>query len=104
MEGDGPRGGDVEGVDLGICGNADRDVGRRSRRRGQARAFGAEPPESLLESAEVARSALRVLVSSQTGHVVDVRRADPLTSHELSAEAADEGNRTPDDATSGAGS
>lgn len=40
------------------------------------RAFGAEPPASLLSSETVARGSLDVLVSDLTGHVVDVRRHD----------------------------
>jgi 2-C-methyl-D-erythritol 4-phosphate cytidylyltransferase len=44
----------------------------------RTRAFGDEPPGSLLESQVVARTALDVLVSNQTGHIVDVRKDDPL--------------------------
>jgi len=44
----------------------------------RTRAFGEEPVDSLLESVAVARSALQVLLSEQTGHVIDVRKADPL--------------------------
>ena len=60
----------------------------------RTKAFGHEPEDSLLDSRTVARAALRVLLSENTGHVIDVRRQDPLATHELSAEAADEGNRT----------
>jgi 2-C-methyl-D-erythritol 4-phosphate cytidylyltransferase len=47
----------------------------------RTRAFGDEPPETLLSSTVVARSSLDVLISDLTGHVFDVRRAsrDPLT-------------------------
>jgi ribitol-5-phosphate 2-dehydrogenase (NADP+) / D-ribitol-5-phosphate cytidylyltransferase len=41
-------------------------------------AFGEEPGGSLLDSVSVARASLNVLVSSQTGHIIDVRKADPL--------------------------
>jgi 2-C-methyl-D-erythritol 4-phosphate cytidylyltransferase len=44
----------------------------------RTRAFGAEPPDSLLESATVARASLDTLLSTGTGHVVDLRRSDPL--------------------------
>ena len=54
----------------------------------RTKAFGAEPADSLLESQAVARAALRVLLSGLTGHVIDVRRADPLSSHELTADVA----------------
>ncbi len=39
------------------------------------RAFGAEPPSSLLGADVVARASLDVLVGDLTGHVVDVRRS-----------------------------
>jgi 2-C-methyl-D-erythritol 4-phosphate cytidylyltransferase len=44
----------------------------------RTRAFGAEPHESLLRSSDVARVSLDTLISHETGHVVDVRRVDPL--------------------------
>jgi NAD(P)-dependent dehydrogenase (short-subunit alcohol dehydrogenase family) len=44
----------------------------------RTRAFGAEPAGSLLASEEVARQSLDVLLSGQTGHVVDTRREDGL--------------------------
>ncbi len=44
----------------------------------RTRAFGDEPPGSLLESLVVARTALDVMLSHQTGHIVDVRKDDPL--------------------------
>lgn len=40
----------------------------------RSRAFGEEPPGTLLASAEVARQSLDVLLSGLTGHVVDIRR------------------------------
>jgi ribitol-5-phosphate 2-dehydrogenase (NADP+) / D-ribitol-5-phosphate cytidylyltransferase len=42
----------------------------------RTRAFGEEPPESLLASIAVARASLDVLVSNLTGHVFDVRRQE----------------------------
>jgi ribitol-5-phosphate 2-dehydrogenase (NADP+) / D-ribitol-5-phosphate cytidylyltransferase len=47
----------------------------------RSRAFGDEPPASLLGSEEVARVSLATLVSGDTGHIVDVRKTDPLASH-----------------------
>ena len=44
----------------------------------RTRAFGEEPPDSLLESAWVAQASLDVLLSDGTGHVVDLRKHDPL--------------------------
>jgi ribitol-5-phosphate 2-dehydrogenase (NADP+) / D-ribitol-5-phosphate cytidylyltransferase len=43
----------------------------------RARAFGPEPAGTLLSSEAVARTSLDVLVSTLTGHVVDVRQQDP---------------------------
>lgn len=43
----------------------------------RVRAFGTEPPETLLTSEQVARTSIDVLVSDLTGHVVDIRREDP---------------------------
>ena len=54
----------------------------------RTRAFGDEPAGSLLTSAAVAEASLSVLTSDITGHVVDVRREDALSSH-LSAAAAE---------------
>ncbi len=42
----------------------------------RTKAFGDEPPGTLLESAEVARQSLDVLLSGQTGHVIDIRRVE----------------------------
>jgi 2-C-methyl-D-erythritol 4-phosphate cytidylyltransferase len=44
----------------------------------RTRAFGQEPPGTLLDSGEVARRSLDVLISGETGMVVDIRRDDPL--------------------------
>ena len=40
----------------------------------RSRAFGDEPAGTLLTSADVAARSLDVLLSSQTGHVIDIRR------------------------------
>jgi 2-C-methyl-D-erythritol 4-phosphate cytidylyltransferase len=56
----------------------------------RTKAFGQEPAETLLDSEIVAKAALRVLLSDLTGHVIDIRRADPFTSHALSARVADD--------------
>ncbi|MFJ6417075.1 SDR family NAD(P)-dependent oxidoreductase [Paeniglutamicibacter sp. NPDC091659] len=45
----------------------------------RTKAFGAEDPSTLLESVTVARASLETLVGSRTGHVIDVRRDDPLS-------------------------
>jgi ribitol-5-phosphate 2-dehydrogenase (NADP+) / D-ribitol-5-phosphate cytidylyltransferase len=42
----------------------------------RTKAFGDEPPGTLLASAEVARQSLDVLVSPITGHIIDIRRAE----------------------------
>jgi 2-C-methyl-D-erythritol 4-phosphate cytidylyltransferase len=47
----------------------------------RTRAFGREPQNTLLASEEVAQTALDVLISPWTGHIVDVRREDKLASH-----------------------
>lgn len=44
----------------------------------RTKAFGQEPSDSLLDSMSVARSSLDILLSGQTGHVVDVRKSDPV--------------------------
>jgi 2-C-methyl-D-erythritol 4-phosphate cytidylyltransferase len=43
----------------------------------RVRAFGAEPPDTLLSSMSVALTSIDVLVSDLTGQVIDVRRIDP---------------------------
>ncbi|GAA3552786.1 bifunctional cytidylyltransferase/SDR family oxidoreductase [Microlunatus spumicola] len=45
----------------------------------RTKAFGEEPAGTLLSSEEVARQSLDVLLSAQTGHVVDIRREDGPT-------------------------
>ncbi len=42
----------------------------------RTKAFGAEPEGTLLSSMEVARQSLDVLLSRQTGHIIDIRRGD----------------------------
>jgi 2-C-methyl-D-erythritol 4-phosphate cytidylyltransferase len=42
----------------------------------RTKAFGDEPPGTLLDSREVARRSLDVLLSAQTGHIIDIRRED----------------------------
>jgi NAD(P)-dependent dehydrogenase (short-subunit alcohol dehydrogenase family) len=44
----------------------------------RVKAFGEEPEDSLLGSMAVARASLDILVSGQTGQIVDVRKADPF--------------------------
>jgi len=56
----------------------------------RTKAFGQEPADSLLDSETVALSALRTMLSDLTGHVIDIRRADPFSSHELSAQVAED--------------
>jgi 2-C-methyl-D-erythritol 4-phosphate cytidylyltransferase len=46
----------------------------------RTKAFGDEDPSTLLESATVARASLDVLLADQTGHIIDVRKSDPLAS------------------------
>ncbi|NYD43541.1 bifunctional cytidylyltransferase/SDR family oxidoreductase [Nocardioides panaciterrulae] len=44
----------------------------------RTRAFGQEPPGTLLDSDTVAQTSLDVLLSGDTGHIYDVRKDDPL--------------------------
>ncbi|MBA3233745.1 MAG: bifunctional cytidylyltransferase/SDR family oxidoreductase [Propionibacteriales bacterium] len=44
----------------------------------RTKAFGQEPPDSLLESMSVARASVDLLLSPDTGHVVDLRKLDPF--------------------------
>jgi 2-C-methyl-D-erythritol 4-phosphate cytidylyltransferase len=44
----------------------------------RTKAFGAEPADSLLDSTVVARASLDTLLSRGTGHIIDLRRDDPL--------------------------
>ncbi|HEY9294125.1 MAG TPA: bifunctional cytidylyltransferase/SDR family oxidoreductase [Microlunatus sp.] len=48
----------------------------------RTKAFGAEPEGTLLDSGEVARQSLDVLLAGQTGHVIDIRRDDGPTATE----------------------
>jgi 2-C-methyl-D-erythritol 4-phosphate cytidylyltransferase len=43
----------------------------------RTRAFGPEPPGTLLSSRDVAMTSIDVLISGLTGHTVDIRRHDP---------------------------
>ena len=54
----------------------------------RTKAFGKESPDSLLDSMSVARSSLDTLLSRSTGHVLDLRKADPL-GHGIEPEALD---------------
>ena len=47
----------------------------------RTKAFGEEAPDSLLDSTTVARASIEVLVAPKTGHVIDVRREDPLAGY-----------------------
>lgn len=49
-------------------------------------AFGPELPGSLLDSEVVAAASIDVLISDQTGHIVDVRKVDPLSPRELTSD------------------
>lgn len=49
----------------------------------RTKAFGDEPADSLLESTAVAKASLETLVSSGTGHVIDLRRLDPMEALQL---------------------
>ncbi|WP_328903045.1 MULTISPECIES: bifunctional cytidylyltransferase/SDR family oxidoreductase [unclassified Streptomyces] len=52
----------------------------------RTKAFGEEPEGSLLSSEMVALSSLDVLLSSLTGHVIDVRQQDPTASRPAASE------------------
>ena len=71
----------------------------------RTKAFGEEPAGSLLESETVARASLDTLLSELTGHVLDIRKADPFSSHALSARMAEDiheaepGDEMPEGAT-----
>ena len=62
----------------------------RTRTPMRARAFGAEPESSLLAAETVATACLDVLLSSLTGHVIDIRREDPFASDAVSARVAED--------------
>lgn len=68
----------------------------------RTKAFGEEPAGSLLSSAAVARTSLDVLLSTLTGHVIDVRQQDP-TAEATSAAGFDHALAAALDAQSGAG-
>jgi ribitol-5-phosphate 2-dehydrogenase (NADP+) / D-ribitol-5-phosphate cytidylyltransferase len=53
----------------------------------RTKAFGQEDPAGLLESETVARASLDILISEKTGHVIDVRKTDPLSVASLEYEA-----------------
>ncbi|MCW2843574.1 MAG: 2-C-methyl-D-erythritol 4-phosphate cytidylyltransferase [Nocardioides sp.] len=57
----------------------------------RTKAFGQEPPGSLLESEVVAQTSLDVLLSPQTGHIYDVRKDDPLAALEAGHGAEGDG-------------
>jgi NAD(P)-dependent dehydrogenase (short-subunit alcohol dehydrogenase family) len=42
----------------------------------RTKAFGEEPPGTLLSSEQVARQSLDVLLSHLTGHIIDIRREE----------------------------
>jgi 2-C-methyl-D-erythritol 4-phosphate cytidylyltransferase len=44
----------------------------------RTKAFGEEPADSLLDSRSVARASLDVMLSEGTGHVLDLRKLDPM--------------------------
>lgn len=54
------------------------------------RAFGAEPPDTLLTSMAVAHTSIDILVSNLTGHVIDVRLDDPLAAAASPGSAGDQ--------------
>ena len=56
----------------------------------RTKAFGQEPEGTLLTSEAVAETSINVLISSWTGHVVDVRREDKLSSHLHASVAAED--------------
>ena len=57
----------------------------------RTKAFGQEPPGSLLESEVVAQTSIDVLLSPQTGHIYDVRKDDPLAGLDDSAPTREAG-------------
>jgi len=44
----------------------------------RTKAFGEEPADSLLDSKTVAEASIDVLLSGGTGHVLDLRKLNPL--------------------------
>ncbi|WP_122819207.1 bifunctional cytidylyltransferase/SDR family oxidoreductase [Nocardioides pantholopis] len=59
----------------------------------RTKAFGEEPAGSLLESSVVARASLDTLLAGGTGHVIDLRREDPLAAAMHETAYDDEGPR-----------
>jgi 2-C-methyl-D-erythritol 4-phosphate cytidylyltransferase len=55
----------------------------------RTKAFGQEPEGTLLTSQAVAETSLDVLISTWTGHIIDVRREDKLASHVSASVTAD---------------
>jgi len=53
----------------------------------RTKAFGQEDPASLLESETVAKASLDILISGKTGHVIDVRKGDPLSAAGIDGDA-----------------
>jgi ribitol-5-phosphate 2-dehydrogenase (NADP+) / D-ribitol-5-phosphate cytidylyltransferase len=51
----------------------------RTRTPMRSKAFGEEDPDTLLDPVAVARAALDILLSGDTGHIVDLRKTDPGT-------------------------
>ena len=60
----------------------------------RTKAFGEEPVAELLDSTDVATASLDVLITNTTGHVVDVRKRDPL-GHTVSADIVEEVDEVP---------
>jgi ribitol-5-phosphate 2-dehydrogenase (NADP+) / D-ribitol-5-phosphate cytidylyltransferase len=60
----------------------------------RTKAFGPEAPDTLLGAETVARATLRTMLSDLTGHVIDIRRADPFNSHAISAQVAEDIHQT----------
>ncbi|WP_245996457.1 bifunctional cytidylyltransferase/SDR family oxidoreductase [Streptomyces armeniacus] len=69
----------------------------------RTKAFGREPDGSLLSAESVARTSLDVLLSSMTGHVIDVRQQDPMRGT-AAASAFDQALATVLDRSTGAAS
>jgi ribitol-5-phosphate 2-dehydrogenase (NADP+) / D-ribitol-5-phosphate cytidylyltransferase len=75
-----------EWLDLGVrvnCINPERTATPM-----RTKAFGAEPPEDLLEASEVAQTSVDVLVSGVTGQVIDVLRPTPTVATRAGAAEA----------------
>jgi len=58
----------------------------------RTQAFGEEPAHTLLSAEKVARTSLDVLLSDLTGHVIDVRREDPVAASRQEAESTGKGS------------